>query len=70
MGVPRNWFAISVIFYLVPYNFGSPFYGLLLYGASILLGFLLTKYFDPDFADLIIEKLKYLSFSRTKTYHD
>ncbi len=70
MGIPRNWFLLSVMFYLVPYNFGSPFIGILLYLSSLLLGFMLTKYFDPDFADIIIEKLKYVSFSFLKTYHD
>jgi len=70
MGIPRNWFALSVIFYLIPYNFGSPLYGLLLYAASLVLGFLLTKYFDADFADLLLEKAKYVSLTRTKIYHD
>lgn len=71
MGIPRNWFGICVVFYLVPYNFGSPFFGLISYGASLVLGYMLTKYFDPDFADILVEKLKYISFtSRTKIYHD
>jgi hypothetical protein len=70
MGIPRNWFLLSVGFYLVPYNFGSPFIGILLYLSSLLMGFMLSKYFDPDFADIIIEKLKYVSFGFSKIVND
>ncbi|MBU2645522.1 VirB3 family type IV secretion system protein [bacterium] len=70
MGVPRNWFVISFVFYLLPYNFGYALYGLIFYIFSIAVGFLLTKYFDPDFADIILEKLKYVSLTFSKTYHD
>lgn len=70
LGVPRNWFVISFVFYLLPYNFGYAIYGLVFYIASIVFGFLMTKYFDPDFADIIMEKLKYISLTRHKIYHD
>ena len=56
-GIPRSWFLIASPSYLIPYNMNLLMIGLLCYGATLFVGYLLAKYVDPNFSDILLEFL-------------
>ena len=67
LGIPRSWFFISAPAYLIPFNLDHTMLGVFLYILSLFIGYLLAKYFDPDFADIILEFMKTIKTPSLKT---
>lgn len=74
LGVPRSWLGMCGLIFTVIYYFANErVIGGVMFLFTYVIGYLLTKYYDPDFANIIVEKMRNLNgttFIRPKIYHD